>query len=236
MQAVVLAGGKGTRLAPYTTVFPKPLMPVGEIPILEIIVRQLSVSGFRQLEFATGHLSALLEAYFGDGSRWGVKIRYHREETARGTAGPLASLESILASRFLIMNGDVLTDLDFGALFKAHAASGAILTAATCTRDITLSLGSIVSAADGSVVDYIEKPTYTFTCSSGIYAADHRVLPFIESERPFDIPELVKRLIEARERVGTYAIEGFWLDIGTPDDYRKANEEYLDLISSTYRS
>ena len=230
MQAVILAGGLGTRLAPYTTVLPKPLMPIGELPVLEVIIRQLRSVGFTRIELATGYLSGLLEAYFGDGSRWDVHIRYHLERERAGTAGPIALLESSLDDVFLVMNGDVLTDLHFGDLLENHVASGAVLTAATCERKITLPLGAIVHGPDGAVTDYVEKPTYHFECSAGIYAMKKAVVPFIERGRPYDLPELVRRLIEIGQPIRTFPITGFWLDIGTPDDFRRATEEFDTLF------
>jgi NDP-mannose synthase len=235
MQAVLLAGGFGTRLAPYTTILPKPLMPVGEMPILEIIIRQLRKAGFEQIEIASGYLSGLIEAYFSDGARWGVQIRYHREHERLGTAGPIAFLERVLEATFLFMNGDVLTDLDFGELYRAHQRSGALLSTATCKRSFTLSLGSIVQDECGNVVDYVEKPTYTFECSAGIYAASRDIVAFIERSRPFDMPELVRRLIDADASVRLHPITGFWLDIGTPDDYRQAVEKYADSFAAMLR-
>jgi NDP-sugar pyrophosphorylase family protein len=222
----------GTRLAPYTTILPKPLMPVGEMPILEIIIRQLRKSGFDRIEIASGYLSGLIEAYFGDGSRWDVQIRYHREHERLGTAGPIAFLAEYLEPAFLFMNGDVLTDLDFGELYRAHMQSGALLSTATCVRSFTLSLGSIVRGADGGIADYIEKPTYTFECSAGIYAASRDIVAHIDRSRPFDMPELVMRLVRGNAIVRPHPIEGFWLDIGTPDDYRQAVEQYAESFAA----
>ncbi|MEO9171167.1 MAG: sugar phosphate nucleotidyltransferase [Candidatus Baltobacteraceae bacterium] len=230
MQAVILAGGLGTRLAPYTTVLPKPLMPIGEMPVLEVIIRQLRRAGFTRIELATGYLSGLLEAYFGDGSRWDVQIRYHLERERAGTAGPIALLGDSLDDVFLAMNGDVLTDLDFRDLYDAHARSGAVLTAATCARSVTLPLGAIVHGSDGAIIDYVEKPTYHFECSAGIYAMKKDVVRFIERGRPYDLPELVRHLIDVKQPIRTHPIEGFWLDIGTPEDFRRANEEFAALF------
>lgn len=230
MQAVILAGGLGTRLAPYTTVLPKPLMPIGQMPVLEVIIRQLRAAGFTDIELATGYLSGLLEAYFGDGSRWDVRIRYHLERERAGTAGPIALLEDALEDTFLVMNGDVVSDLDFRAFHDAHSSSGAVLSAATCERSITLPLGAIIHDQSGNVSDYIEKPTYRFECSAGIYVMNKGVLPFIERGRPYDLPELVKRLIKERATIRTHPITGFWLDIGTPDDFRRATEEFDRLF------
>ncbi len=226
MQAIILAGGRGTRLAPYTTVLPKPLLPVGELPILELIIRQLRASGFQRVEMATGYLSGLIEAYFGNGSRWGIEIRYHIEESRAGTAGPLFLMRDVLEETFLIMNGDVLTDLDFGALLAQHRESGALLTVATCQRDVTLPLGAIIRVPDGRISDYIEKPTYHFECSAGIYAADKAIVSLIEPGHPVDLPDLVRILIAQDKHIEPFPIPGFWLDIGTPEDYRLANEQF----------
>lgn len=232
MQAVILAGGRGTRLAPYTTVLPKPLMPIGQYPILEVILRQLRGAGFERAEIATGYLSQLIESYFGDGSRLDIPVSYHKEESPAGTAGPLVLMEDALEDNFLVMNGDVLTDLDFCRLFTEHCSSGAALTAATCERTVTLGLGAIIRNSDGGVVDYLEKPTYHFECSAGIYVMHRRALQYIARKRPFDLPDLFKALISAGEDVETYPIEGFWLDIGTPEDYQQANERFANRFET----
>jgi NDP-sugar pyrophosphorylase family protein len=225
---VILAGGAGTRLAPYTTILPKPLMPVASMPILEIIIRQLRAAGFTQVELAVGHLAGLLEAYFGDGKRWDVDIRYHLEHEPAGTAGPLALIEDSLDDAFLVMNGDVLTDLDFAAFCRSHEHAGSLLTAATCRRTVTLPLGALVRDAANAVVDYVEKPSYEFECSAGIYAMRRAALRFVERGVRFDLPDLVKRMIGAGERLDTYEIDGVWLDLGSPDDLRLANERFSD--------
>lgn len=230
MQAVILAGGRGTRLAPYTTVLPKPLMPIGQHPILELILRQLRRAGFDRAEIATGYLSQLIESYFGDGSRLDLAVTYHREECPVGTAGPLALMEDALDDNFLVMNGDVLTDLDFRRFFTEHCSGGATLTAATCERTVTLGLGAILRNDDGRVIDYLEKPTYRFECSAGIYVMHRKALSHITRGHRFDLPDLVKALISAGEHVGTHPIKGFWLDIGTPEDYQQANERFAECF------
>jgi NDP-sugar pyrophosphorylase family protein len=211
-------------------------MPIGDMPVLEIIIRQLRRSGFTRIELATGHLSALIEAYFGDGRRYGVQISYHREVRPAGTAGPLALLEASLEERFLIMNGDVLTDLGFASLFSSHCYSGALLTAATCKRNVTLPLGAIVRDENGTICGYLEKPSYEFECSAGIYAATRSAVNYIERGRAFDLPDLVRALIAAGRPVRTHAIRGFWLDIGTPDDYRCAVDTYGNSLDTLIES
>jgi NDP-mannose synthase len=164
-RAVVLAGGRGTRLAPYTTVLPKPLMPVGDMPILEILVRQLQRAGISRITLAVGHLAALLEAYFGDGARFGVSLDYSYEDEPAGTAGPLA-LVGGLDRTFLVMNGDLLTTIDFEDLLRTHRARGAMVTVGLFEKQVQLGLGIVESDADGRVTNYVEKPQWSRPCSS----------------------------------------------------------------------
>jgi len=228
MRAVILAGGRGTRLRPYTTVFPKPLMPIGDMPILEIVIRQLRRAGITDIVMAVGHLAELLEAYFGDGSRLDVRIVYSREETPLGTAGPLALIPG-LNETFLVMNGDVLTTIDYIALIAAHRRSGALSTIATHRRDVKIDLGVIETEASGRLTDYIEKPTYHYRVSMGIYVFEPAVLDYIPPGQRFDFPELILRLLRASQTVQSYPFDGYWLDIGRPDDYEQAIDEFERL-------
>ena len=148
MKAVILAGGRGTRLAPYTTVLPKPLMPVGERPILEIVISQLQNHGFTDIVLAVGHLAGLLEAYFGDGKRFGVDIAYSLEKKPLGTAGPLSLVEG-LTERFLVMNGDVLTGIDYSDMLAHHERAGTIATVAVHPRSVKIDLGLVERDGDG---------------------------------------------------------------------------------------
>lgn len=225
MKAVILAGGKGRRLAPYTTILPKPLMPIGDIPILEVVVRQLKHAGFTELTLAVGHLAELLKAYFGDGDKWGLQIRYSLEEHPLGTAGPLGLIDG-LDTPFLVMNGDLLTTLDYRALWAHHHACGAIATLATYQRDIKIDLGVLELNSQQQVRDYIEKPTYHYTVSTGIYVFDPRVLGFIPKSQPLDLPDLIRKLLVAGEIVATFPCRGLWLDIGRLDDYEHAVAEF----------
>lgn len=229
MRAVILAGGKGTRLAPYTTVFPKPLVPVGDIPILEIVVRQLSYFGIRKITLAVGHLAELIMAYFGDGSRYGVQIDYSREEQPLGTAGPL-SLVKELYSTFLVMNGDLLTTLDFRGLLDHHRQSGAVATVAAHERQIRIDLGILELDEQNRIQGYIEKPTYTHRVSMGIYAFEPQVLNFIPQNVRLDLPELVTWLLEDGQDVRASVFDGFWLDIGRPADYAFVTENVERLL------
>jgi len=225
MKAVILAGGKGKRLAPYTTVLPKPLMPIGDMPILEVVLRQLKHHGCDEATMAVGHLAELLMAFFNDGVKLGMKINYSIEDKPLGTAGPLSLIQG-LDSHFLVMNGDILTDLDFTDLYSYHRKSGALATIATYQRTVRIDFGVLETDADNSVRDYIEKPTMMYRVSMGIYVFDPAVLSYIKPDTYFDFPDLVRLLISEGEKIASYPFSGYWLDIGRPDDYEKATEEF----------
>jgi len=225
MRAVILAGGRGTRLAPYTSILPKPLMPIGERSILETVVDQLASSGFTNLTFCVGYLSHLIRAVFDTRSHPGVRISYVQEESALGTAGPLRLVDG-LDSSFLLMNGDVLTTLDYRDLLRAHQASGNTLTVATAMRRIAIDYG-VVSAHDSDnglgVIDaWDEKPEFVTTVSMGIYAVEPEAIEFVPQGECFDFPDLVRALLAAGEPVGAYPFDGMWFDIGRKDDYEQA--------------
>jgi NDP-sugar pyrophosphorylase family protein len=224
MNAVILAGGKGTRLAPYTTVLPKPLMPIGDMPILEIVLRQLAHHGFKDVTLAVGYLAELLMAYCGNGEKFGINIDYSREEEPLGTAGPI-SLVPNLNETFLVMNGDLLSTLDYSAMWKYHKERGAIATLASYRRDIKIDLG-VIESRDGWVKEYIEKPVYHYAVSTGIYIFEPGILNFIERGKRLDLPELVLRLLKANQKVNVYEFDGYWLDIGRHDDYETAMEKF----------
>jgi NDP-mannose synthase len=225
MKAVILAGGRGRRLAPYTAILPKPLMPIGDVPILEVVVRQVKKAGFDDITLAVGYLAELLMAYFGDGNKWGVQIRYSREEQPLGTAGPLGLIDGLDAP-FLVMNGDLLTTVDYGDMWQSHTTGGAIATLATFQRDAKIDLGVIETNSQGWVERYIEKPTYHYTVSTGIYVFEPSVLNYIPHGSHLDLPELIRKLLAAGERVATYPFDGTWLDIGRIDDYERAVAEF----------
>jgi len=225
MRAIILAGGKGTRLAPYTTILPKPLMPIGDIPILEIVMRQLAHYGFDDITLAVGHLAELLIAYCGDGTKYGLKLSYSREETPLGTAGPIALVPD-LDETFLVMNGDLLTTLNYGDMLRHHKEHGGIATLATYQRDVKIDLGVIEFDSTNWVTNYVEKPTFHYSVSTGIYIFEPAILDYIHRGQRLDLPELVLRLLEQGERVSSYHYKGYWLDIGRPDDYQEAIQTF----------
>lgn len=225
MRAVILAGGKGTRLAPYTMVLPKPLMPIGDMPILEVVVRQLKSHGFSRITMAVGHLAELLQAFFGDGRKFGIEIDYSIEDRPLGTAGPLAYIEE-MDDTFLVMNGDILTTLDYSRLLKYHRSHGGIATIATHHRQVHIDFGVIDVNQSNELMNYTEKPTLEYLVSMGIYVFEARILQYITKEEYLDFPALVKSLLAKGEKVVGYPSREYWLDIGRPDDYAKASEEF----------
>lgn len=225
MRAVVLAGGKGTRLHPYTTVLPKPLMPIGDVPIVEVVLRQLARAGFTDVTMATGYLAELMMAYCGDGSKFGVTLEYSREEAPLGTAGPIA-LVGRLNDTFLVMNGDLLTTIDHRAMLAQHRARRATATVATFERKVPIDLGVLKLGDDDRIVDYVEKPTLEYSVSMGIYLFEPEVLRFVPRGERLDLPDLVLGLLRAGRTVQAYRHRGYWLDIGRHDDYETAIREF----------
>jgi NDP-mannose synthase len=234
MKAVILAGGKGTRLVPYTKILPKPLMPVGDMPILEILIRQLREEGVDEVILTVGHMAGLLRAFFGDGEQFGISIRYSYEEHPLGTAGPLALVEG-LNDTFVVTNGDVLTTLHIGDLYRFHKENQAIATIAMHRRKVKIDLGVILCNGGPDVVGYIEKPTYDYSVSMGIYIFEPKVLDYIPSGEFLDFPNLVHKLLGAREKVIGYPFDGYWQDLGRPDDYEQANADFEQLRAEFLR-
>ena len=232
MKAIILAGGKGRRLEPYTTIIPKPLMPIGDKPILEIILCQLREHGIRDVTIAVGHLAELIMAFFGDGSRFGLSIAYSREERPLGTAGCLGLIRDDLTEPFLMMNGDVLTTLPFSELMDFHQKNGAIATVALNKRDYFVDFGIVDTNGNGDIIGYTEKPGFEHYVSMGVYAFDPRVLAYITPHEYIDFPDLIKALLAAGETVKAYKYGGYWLDIGRVDDYKKANNEIAGLYGT----
>lgn len=226
MKAVILAGGKGTRLAPYTTIFPKPLVPIGNMPIIDIVVRQLYVHGFNDIVISVGYLSELIRAYFLNSStdKW-PNISFVKEEKPLGTAAAL-SLIGDLEDTFLVMNGDILTTLDYAAFFKNHKESGAALSIAIRKKEVNINLGVVQVDNDNQLVNYIEKPIEEFWVSMGIYCYEPRVLSYLVRGVYLDFPTLVMRLKEHKERINCYISNDYWMDIGRHEDYVEAIEYF----------
>lgn len=228
MRAVLLAGGEGQRLRPYTAVLPKPLMPIGDRPIMDVIVRQLQRAGVRRITVATGYLAELIEVFFGDGSKYGVSIDYLREEKPLGTAGALALIDG-LDDHFLVMNGDILTDLDYGRFFDDHRRSDAAATIAAHKREVEISLG-VLRCDDQTdptrLTGYLEKPHIDYQVSMGVYCFSPEVTSHIEPGLRLDFPDLILRLVERGRTVRAWPSTDYWLDIGRHDDYELALDEF----------
>ncbi|MBL7129823.1 MAG: NTP transferase domain-containing protein [Candidatus Omnitrophica bacterium] len=225
MKVVILAGGKGTRLKPYTITIPKPLVPIGKFSILEIVIRQLKKYGFEDIILTVNHMSELIKAYFKDGKKFGVKIEYSIEKKLLGTAGPL-SLIGDISEEFLVINGDILTNLDFSKLVDYHKRGTQIATLVTFKKKVPINLGVLEIGRDRTVRKYIEKPSLSYNASTGIYVFNKRVLSYIKKNRHFDLPELVKLLIKKGIDVKVYEFGGLWFDIGTPSDYEEAIQTF----------
>ena len=225
MKAVIQSGGKGTRLRPYTMVLPKPLMPVGSRPVLELLLKWLRRHGTRHAYITTGHLGHLIRSYCGDGRQWDLQISYTQEPEPLGTVGALGLLRDKLDSTFLMLNGDVITDLNLNAFIAAHRQHGGMLTIATARRAVQIQFG-ILESKGGWVTGFREKPSLTHIVSMGIYCFDAKTLDGLQHETYCDFPDLIKRLLAAGERVASYPFDGYWLDMGRPDDYATAIDEF----------
>ena len=228
MRAVVLAGGKGSHLAPYTTILPKPLMPIGNMPILEVLLRQMKHASITHVVLMVGHLASLLRAYFGDGAQWNMDITYSLEQVPLGTAGPLALVKN-LNQIFLVTHGDPLTTLDLKKLIALHKQKGGIATLAAHQRQVSIDLGVIQWDGDDRISGYIEKPTTEYTVSMGLYVFEPRVLKYIPAGQYLDFPDLILKLIASGETVNGYTFDGYWMDLGRPDDYVQANQDFCNM-------
>jgi NDP-mannose synthase len=235
MRAVILAGGLGTRLRPYTTVLPKPLVPVGDRPILEHILHQLAAAGVTLVDLCVSHLGELIQVYFSQSHSVpeGMQLAWHWEDEPLGTAGALRVIPD-LDGTFIAMNGDVLTTLDYRALIDCHRNREAALTIATHTKQVDIDLG-IIDSRDGWVTDYREKPTLQYDVSMGVYVYDVAALDHLPESGPCQFPELVLRLLEAGERVAIYQNDADWYDIGTFSEYERASRD-LEARPDAFRT
>jgi NDP-sugar pyrophosphorylase family protein len=231
-RAVILAGGKGTRLRPYTVVLPKPLMPIGEYPILELVIRQLVNHGFNHITIAVNHQAELIKAFFRDGSKWNVKIDYSLEDSPLGTMAPLRLIKD-LPSNFLVMNGDILTDLDYSKFYLKHVENKYLFSISSHKRENKIDYGVLETNENGVLTGFIEKPTPSYEVSMGIYLINKESLSFIPENQPFGFDDLMHKLLNNKKTVMVNSFTGYWLDIGRPDDYMQAIEEF-SLMKSKF--
>jgi NDP-sugar pyrophosphorylase family protein len=224
-RAVVLAGGRGTRLQPYTVVLPKPLMPLGEFPILEILIRQLARYGFKRVTLAVNHQADIIRAFFGDGAKWNLRIDYSLESQPLSTIAPLRLIED-LPENFLLLNGDVLTDLNFARLFEEHVRRGSLFTIAGTSRQQPVDYGVLNVDGSANLIGFSEKPVLNYLVSMGIYAVRREILSFIPANHKYGVDNLIADLLARGEKIHVSPHDGYWLDIGRPDDYLQAIEKF----------
>ena len=236
MQAIILAGGKGIRLKPYTKNVPKPMLTIMGYPVLEIIIRQLQQEGFREVIIAVNHLKQKIQAYFENGGKWDIKISYSEESEPLGTAGPLKKIKN-LQDDFLVVNGDILTDLRFSDFFQLHKKNGSLCTVASYAMPFNVDFGVLKMDQNNEVTEYFEKPRFNYDISMGVYGVNKNILDYIPSGESFDMPHLINKLIGDNKKVTGYRHKGHWFDIGSSSDYKKAENtfkqhksDFLDYI------
>ena len=232
-KVVILAGGEGRRLNPYTIVLPKPLMPVGNLPILEIIVKQLKKYQLKDITLAVGYLGNLIQSFFGDGGKFGVKMTYSLEEKPLGTMGPLSLIPG-LKKTFMVMNGDLLTTINYKKLITYHLSRKPIATIAVQKREIETDYGVLEYNKNYELTKYREKPRLPYQVSMGIYIFEPEILDYIPRNKKFDFPELMNLLLKKGEKVSVYPSSDFWLDIGRHEDYRRALEEFEKIKAKIF--
>ncbi len=224
MRAVIMAGGQGRRLLPYTTVLPKPLMPLADRPIIDVILRQLVHAGVKAVDISVGHLGSLIESWVRNESGYGIPISFLYEDEPLGTAGALRKIEP--SGTFLAMNGDILTTLRFRDLVEHHDRRGAIATMAVKRRAVPIDYGVVSVDEEGDIAELHEKPNIEYTVSMGVYAFKPEIVGYIEDGERIDFPDLLVRVIGSGERVTTYSFDGYWRDIGNRDDYEAAISDF----------
>jgi len=232
--AVILAGGKGTRLRPYTIVLPKPLVPINDFPVLELILRQLKANGFSRIVIAVNHLAELIMAYFGDGSRWGLNIEYSIESIPLGTIGPLKIIKNLPAN-VLLMNGDVITDLSISSFYEDHVNQNRLFTIAGYKRTLSSEYGVLEIDGAEFLAAFREKPTYELLVSMGVYMINTSIIANIPDQENYGFDHLMRDLLAQGKHVKVDVHKGFWLDIGRPEDFEKAQTQ-TELINRVYFS
>ncbi|MCK5037909.1 MAG: NTP transferase domain-containing protein [Thermoplasmata archaeon] len=230
MKVVILAGGKGRRLKPYTVTLPKPLVPVGDKPIMEIVIRQLAKQGIKDMIISVGHLADLIEAYFANGEKLGVSIKYAKETEPLGTAGPLNLVKDDLNETFILINGDTLSKIKYSEVVDFHKKNEATATVVLTKRQHHVDYGVVEADDENNIVNWIEKPSLDYVVSTGIYILEPGVLNYIKPDTRMDFPDLIKELIKNGETVKAFYYDDYWLDIGRPHDYQKACEDIEDFL------
>lgn len=229
MRAVILAGGKGVRLRPFTTLIPKPLVPLGgKYAILEVIVMQLKQAGFTHVTLAVSHLSHLIESYFGDGSRYGIKVDYSHEEKELSTIGPLTLIED-LPDHFLVLNGDILCDLDYKLFYDNHVASLSNVSVSSFKRQSMIDFGVLEYDEQGQLTAFIEKPVYDFDVSMGVYCLNRTAIDALEKGEKYGFDDLMLDSLKNKKAVNIQPFSGMWYDIGRPDDYENVDRNFDEI-------
>lgn len=222
MHAVILAGGEGVRMQPMTYVIPKPLLPVGRKPILQIIIEQLKKGGFEDISILTGYKSDLIKAYFADGKNFKVNIKYYEEKEKSGTAGPLSAIRGKINEPFILLNGDILTKADFGLIYSKHIKSRADMTVVCSKHKVNIPFG-VIDYDDGVLKKITEKPRYEYTIGAGIYILNPDILESIPGGKYYDIPELINNLASLGKKIAVNVIEDEWMDLGKMEDFEKVS-------------
>lgn len=227
MMAVIMAGGKGTRLKPFTMTIPKPLLPLGDIPILEIVLKQLVQLGVTKVVIALGHMASIFKISIGNGERFGIDIEYVIENEPLGTAGALRLINN-LDENFIVMNGDLLTNFNFHGFLETHLKNNAMASIAVHERTVNIDYGVVESDNDGLLLGYSEKPIIHYKVSMGINLLNRASIEHIPQKGKFDIPEFMTRLLNLGYKVLCYPTDCYWQDIGRFDDYQKASSDFVD--------
>ena len=227
MKAVIMAGGQGRRLAPYSTVLPKALMPIGDISIIEIIIRQLERSGFKEIIIATGYLSELIIAYFSQRKKINISLSFSKEKSPMGTFGALSKIKNLGRKAFFVLNGDVLTTINYNKLYKFHNDNKAVMTVAVQRRTINVDYGVIEVSKKNQIVKHSEKPKIKLQVGMGINVVSPSVMKYLNKNEKIDFPDVLKRLTADKQKVIAYLSNDYWMDIGRPDDYAKAVKDYM---------
>lgn len=229
MRAIILAGGQGVRLRPYTSLLPKPLVPIGnEFSVLEIIMKQLKNYGFNHVTISLNHMAHLIQAFLGDSSKWGLEIDYSIEDTPLSTIGPLTLIDN-LPENFLVMNGDILCDLNYQEFYDHHVKHGNLVTVSTYKRKVKVDYGVIQRNDNNEIVGFLEKPEYSYEVSMGIYCINKSVVDGLKKNTKYGFDDLMLDGIKNSRNYVAKPYDGFWLDLGRPDDYDYCNDKYQEL-------